>query len=119
MNSTIYRQYDTRWGNKPYPTKASNFENNGCGACSITHLLIEYEKYKNYTPEKVRKYIVDNNGCVANQGTCWSAIPNTLKHYGFCVNECQTMDALWKMFEIVPDKIGIILFSGGTRNGVT
>ena len=26
MNKTIYRQYDSRWGSKPYPTKASNFE---------------------------------------------------------------------------------------------
>lgn len=120
MNSAIYRQYDTRWGGKPYPTKSSNFENNGCGACSITHLLIEYDKYKSYTPEKVRKYIVDHKGCVCNQGTYWSAIGNTLEHYGFCVNELSTMDQVWEhMKSINKDHLGIILFSGGSRNGIT
>ena len=119
MNKTIYRQYDTRWGDKPYPTKNSSFENNGCGACSITHMMLEYEKYKNYTPEKIRKYIVNHNGCVCNQGTYWSAIPSTLKHYGFSVKEYSTMDSLWKALEKAPITEGIILFSGGTRNGIT
>ncbi len=82
-------------------------------------MLIEYEKYKNYTPEKVRKYIVDNKGCQANNGTYHSAILSTLRHYGFTAKEYDTMSDLWKALEKAPVKEGIILFSGGTKNGLT
>ena len=58
MNKTIYKQADSRWGSKPYPTKASSFAGNGCGCCACTHLVIEQEKYKNYTPENLRHWMV-------------------------------------------------------------
>lgn len=69
MNKTIYRQYDSRWGSKPYPTKASTFSGNGCGCVACTHILIELNKYKNTTPETVRQYMVAQGFAVAYQGT--------------------------------------------------
>ena len=54
MNKAIYKQADSRWGSKPYPTKGSSFAGNGCGCCACTHLVIEQDKYKNYiTQEKL------------------------------------------------------------------
>ena len=64
MNKTIYKQADSRWGSKPYPTKASSFAGNGCGCCACTHLVIEQEKYKNpdrfliYVREVIRNFFL-------------------------------------------------------------
>lgn len=115
MNKTIYRQYDSRWGSKPYPTKGSSFAGNGCGCVSITHILIERDKYKNYTPEPVRKYMVSKGFAVPNHGTTWSGITKTLEHYGYKVYHIGSSDPMSKAWKELNkgNRIGIILFSGG------
>ena len=115
MNSTIYKQYDSRWGSKPYPTKNSSFAGNGCGCCACTHLIIEMDKYKKYTPEPVRKYMVSQGFAISGQGTTWSGITKTLQHYGYNVTHIGVNDSIsraWKELD-KGDRIGIILFSGG------
>lgn len=115
MNSTIYKQYDSRWGSKPYPIKSSSFSGNGCGCVAVTHLLIEQDKYKKYTPEPVRKYMVSQGFAVPNQGTTWSGITKSLEHYGFKVTHVgasEPMSTVWKELD-KGNRIGIILFSGG------
>ena len=115
MNNTIFRQYDSRWGSKPYPTKSSSFSGNGCGCCAVTHILIENEKYKDYTPETVRKYMVGQGFAVPNHGTTWSGIMKTLEHYGYKVyhiTESDPMTKVWKECN-KGNRIGVILFSGG------
>ena len=115
MNSTIYKQYDSRWGSKPYPTKYSTFAGNGCGCCACTHLIIEMNQYKKYTPEPVRKYMVSQGFAISGQGTTWSGITKTLQHYGYQVTHIginDPMSAAWKELD-KGDRIGIILFLGG------
>ena len=115
MNKTIYRQYDSRWGSKPYPTKGSSFSGNGCGCCAITHILIEQKKYKNYNPENVRPWMVSQGFAVYNRGTTWSGITKTLEYYGYKVYHIGSSDPMSKAWKELDkgNRIGIILFSGG------
>lgn len=116
MNKTIYKQADSRWGSKPYPTKASSFAGNGCGCCACTHLVIEQEKYKNYTPENLRPWMVKQGFAVVNQGTTWSGIKLTLEHYGYKVVHIGINDPMSKAWTELNkgNRIGVILFLGGS-----
>lgn len=121
MRSTIFRQYDSRWGSLAYPTKAYSFANNGCGCCACTHLIIEKEEYKNYTPKTVRPYMVDQGFATEGHGTLWDGITRTLKHYGFSVktpNIGSSMSSAWKELD-KGNRAGILLLREGTRGGVT
>lgn len=121
MRSTIFRQYDSRWAKLAYPTKASSFGDNGCGCCSCTHLVIELEKYKHYTPKKLRTYMVKQGFAIDGQGTLWDGITKTLEHYGFKVvkpNIYASMDEAWKELN-KGNRAGVLLFSAGTRGGKT
>ena len=82
MNSTIFKQLDSRWSDKPYPTKKSSFGGNGCGCCACVHVAIEQESKKNWTPESLRPWMVKQGFAVAGQGTTWSGIEATLKYLG-------------------------------------
>lgn len=119
MNSKIYRQADSRWGSLPYPTKRYSFAGNGCGCCACTHVIIELEKYKNYTPANVRPYMVGQGFATYGNGTTWAGITKTLQHYGFNVINHATMNSLWETLEKRKHKLGVILFRGGSRGGVT
>ncbi len=121
MRSEIFRQYDSRWSSLGYPTKASSFGLNGCGCCAVAHLLIEKEKYKNYTPKTIRPYMVNQGFAIKDNGTTWDGITKTLQHYGYSVktpNISASMDAAWKELN-KGNRAGILLFSAGSRGGVT
>ena len=79
MRTTIYRQYSDPWGSLPFP-KGDTVAGSGCGLCSVTHILIESDKYKNYTPTDVRPYMV--KWAVKNAGLIHDGIPDSLEHYG-------------------------------------
>lgn len=114
MSSTIFRQYDKRWGSLPYPTKNSSFSGNGCGCCSVTHLAIENPKYTKLTPKDVRKFMVKY--AVSGKGTLWSGIPAGLKHYGYKdVVHIDEADPMSKAFKYIKKgyTMGVILFSAG------
>lgn len=114
MNSKIYRQADSRWGSLPYPTKAYRFASNGCGCCSVTHCAIEVDKYKNYTPADVRKYMVQF--ATKGHGTTWAGISKGLSNYGYNVH-WRTADSMADIFKILNGaslKRGVILF-GSTK----
>ena len=49
MSDRIFKQWDSRWGYLKYPYGNSTLASSGCGCCSCTHLLIEIDKYKNWT----------------------------------------------------------------------
>ncbi len=121
MSSKIYRQYDSRWSKKPYPTTRSSFGGNGCGCCSVLHLMIENPKYANYTPESIRPYFVKSGFAVSNQGTTWNGITEAMKHYGMkniVRIWSQPMSEAWKVLD-KGNKMGIILFRAGTKGGIT
>lgn len=115
MRKTIYRQTNSKWAKLPYPTKASSFGGNGCGACSVLHCIIEQEKYKNWTPKDIQPYMKQH--AVAGQGTTWSGIETALKHFGMKNVKWFKRDAkmadVWKELN-KKNRIGIILFSAGT-----
>jgi hypothetical protein len=122
MNSKIYRQADSRWGNLPYPTKAYSFAGNGCGCCACTHNIIEIGQYANYTPANIRPYMVAQGFATKGHGTTWNGITKTLEHYGFKVetpNISSSMTAAWNLLNKTgAPKQGVLLFRGGTRGGV-
>lgn len=122
MSNKIYRQYDSRWAAKPYPTANSSFGGNGCGCCSVLHLMLEVPKYELCTPESIRPYMVKKGYAAPGNGTYWNGINGTMKHYGLKnvthFWESQISSA-WKHLNKGKDKMGVILFAGGTRGGVT
>ena len=118
MNKNIYRQADSRWASLPYP-KGSTFGGCGCGCCACLHVMIELDKYKNWTPKDLRPYMVNQGFAIRNQGTLWAGITKTLQHYGFSVINHPNMKSVWATLKDRKYKFGVILFRGGSRGGVT
>ena len=118
MNKNIYRQADSRWASLPYP-KGSTFGGCGCGCCACLHVLIELDKYTNWTPKDLRPYMVNQGFAIKNQGTLWAGITKTLQHYGFSVINHPNMTSVWNTLKDRKYKFGVILFRSGTRGGVT
>ena len=123
MNKNIYRQMDSRWGSLPYPTRYYSFGGNGCGCCACLHVLIEQDKYKNWTPKNLRPYMVNKGFATYGNGTTWSGITKTLEHYNNTVINHSSMDSLFKTLNERKKKglplLGVILFRSGSRGGVT
>ena len=82
MNSTIFKQLDSRWSSLPYPTKKSSFGGNGCGCCACVHIAIEQESKKDWTPATLRPWMCNQGFAIAGQGTTWNGITETLKYLG-------------------------------------
>ena len=114
MNSTNYKQYDTRWAKLGYPKKPWYIKNCGCGEVAICNSIIEMTKYANETPKTIQPYCKQYAAPNGN-GTYFSGIPAMMKHYGMTeVKEHQTMGELWK--EIAKgDRVAIYLM--GSRPG--
>lgn len=95
MNKTKYMQTDSRWGSLGYPKAPWYIKNCGCGEVSIANIIIEMEKYKNYTPKTIQPYCKQFAAPNGN-GTYFSAIPKMMEHYGLTeVKEHATMSTLW------------------------
>lgn len=114
MNSTNYKQYDTRWGSLLYPKKPWYIKNCGCGEVSICNTIIEMDKYASQTPKTIQPYCkqyADPHG----NGTYHSGIPSMMKHYGMTeVKEHATMPELFN--ELAKgDRVAILLM--GSRPG--
>lgn len=121
MRSAIFRQYDSRWGGLKYPTSKYTMKRSGCGCCACTHLIIEKDEFKNYTPRNVRPYMVGQGFATEGNGTLWSGITKTLQYYGFKVkipNIGGSMSSAWAELN-KGNRGGILLLKKGTRGGVT
>lgn len=118
MREVIFRQYDSRWGGLAYPTKSYSFAGSGCGCCACTHLIVEQEKYKNYTPKNIRPYMVNKGFATKGHGTTWDGITQTLKYYGYQPMLHANMTAAWKELN-KKNRAGILLFRAGTKGGCT
>ena len=121
MNKTIWKQADSRWGKKPYPTKSCTMSGAGCGCVACTHVAMEQERYKNWTPESLRPWMVSKGFAIAGQGTRWEGITETLKHLGH-TNVVRIysdpMSVAWKELN-KGNRIGVLLFnSRKAPNGV-
>lgn len=113
MNSTCYKQYDTRWGGLGYPRKPWYIRNCGCGEVSVCNSIIEMQSHINETPKTIQPYMVQFAESRGN-GTFHYGIPTAMKHYGMTeVKEHATMQKLWK--ELAKgNRIAILLM--GSRN---
>lgn len=122
MNKTLYKQHDSRWRYLAYPTKSCNVGHAGCGLVACTHMAIEQASKQNWTPKKLRPYMVKKGYAVAGHGTTWQGITNTLKYIGHSkvvwVKSGEPMSKAWKELD-KGNRIGIILF-GSTKapNGI-
>ena len=111
MNPEIYRQYDSRWGDLPYPGWGAYLSDSGCGCLAVYHCAIELKKYAgSLTVPQCRDYMVQF--ATVDDGTLWSGITRGLEHYGFTVHwrESDTMDDI---FRELSDSCncGVILFA--------
>lgn len=115
MNTKIFRQYDGPWAKKPYPTKGCTVSGAGCGLVACTHIAIEQERYKNWTPNDLRPWMVAQGFAVVNQGTKWEGITQTLKHIGHTNVVRVYNDPMSVAFKELNkgNRIGIFLFKSG------
>jgi len=121
MRSTIFRQYDSRWGSLGYPASPYTLSGSGCGCCACAHLVIEMDKYKSYTPKDFRKYMVEQGFATKGNGTTWDGMTKTLQHYGYSPKKpdvSSSMNAAWTELN-KGNRAGIILFRSGSKGGVT
>ena len=113
MNSTKYYQTDSKWGWLGYPFAPWYIRNCGCGEVSVVNVIIEMEKYKQYTPTTIQPWMKQYAESHGN-GTYHYAIPLAMKKYGLTeVSEHATMNSLWK--ELAKGgRVAILLM--GSRN---
>ncbi len=119
MRATIFKQYKAPWASLPFP-KGSTVKGCGCGLCSVTHILIEDERYKDYTPATVRPYMVKY--AVRGQGLQHVGISDTLKHYG--MENIKLFGVSAKMKDVFAElnkggRLGVILFYKQNARGRT
>ena len=111
MNPEIYRQYDDRWGDLPYPGWGAYLSDSGCGCLAVYHCAIELEKYAgSLTVPQCRDYMVQY--ATVDDGTLWSGITQGLEHYGFTAHwrESDTMDDIFRELKDSCN-CGVILFA--------
>lgn len=107
MNKSIFRQASGAWASLPYPGKGYKIAGSGCGCCAVTHVIIEADKYKNWTPCDVQPYM--KQYATYGNGTKWVGIKESLKHYG--------MENV-KQFDDEPMKTVFAELDKGGRKGV-
>lgn len=113
MNKTYFRQLDPKWRYLPFPGKGDNIGGNGCGCCSVTHVLLELDRYKNYTPATTRPYMVRY---ATHDGLYHSGIGASLKYYGLDyihVDKSDPMSKAWKYLGKDGYRAGVLLFYSG------
>ena len=113
MNKTIWKQTDSRWAKKAYPS-GSTVGGCGCGLLACTHVAMEQERYKNWTPDNLRAWMVGKGFALRGQGTKWEGITETLKYIGHSrvvriYND--PMSEAWKELNR-GNRIGVLLFTG-------
>ena len=113
-----FRQADSRWGKLGYIYLPHIMTTSGCGATACADIIASNPKYAKYTPKKARKWMLKHDGVVNGAGTKHAAIPAILKAHGFIVKEHPDMDSFFAEMK-KNNRRGIILFSEGTRGGVT
>ena len=121
-NTTVYKQYDSRWKNWVYPRKGYYLNGAGCGCLSVFHCVLELPKYAGMSAVTVMRTVYNymKQYAVAGDGTKRVGITDALKHFGFKdVFRCgdKPMSELFKRLDEKGDHVGVLLF--GSRLGGT
>lgn len=115
MSFGTYRQYDSRWGRKNY-NGSSTYAAAACGATSCANIL--YAINPKITPLTTGAYMQKHGYAIRNNGTAWAGIPACLKAFG--ASDVRQVDAMADVFKLCSKGyVGVFLFRGGTRGGVT
>lgn len=122
MNSTVYKQTDSRWSSLYYPKKGYTVGGSGCGLLACVHIAIEQNSKKNWTPKNLRAWMVSQGFAIAGQGTRWEGITKTLQYIGHKtvvkVYDADPMSKAWAELN-KGNRIGVILFnSRKAPNGI-
>ncbi len=117
--SVTFRQYEGGWENNPYPYSPDNMANSGCGPTSIANILAN-SILPSITPKITGAYMNSKGYAIANAGSTWSGMTDTLRHYGV---DCTYLSypspaTLWEHMNKGHRYI-IILFGSGTQGGIT
>lgn len=113
MNKKIWKQTDSSWSSNPYPVESSSFGRSGCGCCACVHVAMEQDRYKDWTPENLRFWMIEQGFAIAGQGTLWDGVTETLKHIGHNTVVNVWSDPVSVVFRELNmgNRIGIILFN--------
>lgn len=114
MNSTNYKQYDTRWGGLGYPKKPYFIKGCGCGEVAICNTIIEMANMSTQTPATIQPYCkqyADPNG----NGTYHNGIPAMMKHYG--MTEVKEHDTMPQLFAELAKGNRVAILLMGSRPG--
>lgn len=114
MGSTIFKQYDRRWGSKPYAGDTMRLS--GCGPSSMACIIHAVDTSIN--PYKVARWLTKHGYASNGSGTYWSGIKAGMVHYGFNVKNHAKMTDFFKAM-LNNNEWGILLFRGGSKGGVT
>ena len=117
MRTKVFSQLDSRWCKLPYPNKTYTIGTSGCGCVSVTNVIIETPQCWEYTPKDVQPYM--KQFAVPGQGTQWAGITKAFDHYGLRAINHATMGDLFRILNKRKKRMGILLFRGGTKGGVT
>lgn len=120
MRTQIFKQYSGPWSTLPFPGGGTRVKGAGCGLCSVTHVIIEDDRYKNYTPTDVRPYMV--KWAVRDAGLIHEGIPDSLRHYGMTnVKEFGRSASMNDIFTELNkgNRLGVILFYKCDSRGKT
>lgn len=116
-SGVIYRQYEGTWANEPYP-RGNTMAEQGCGPTAIANILANSIK-PNITPHDTGVYMNSKGYAIANCGSSWAGITETLQHFGV-ESTFVAKPSASKIFELMNGhKYSIILFGAGTQGGVT
>lgn len=123
-----FKQYDSKWGSKKYA--GGTMSGCGCGPTSVADLVYDFDN--SITPAKVADWLTKSGFAgKAGNGTIRWGITHALEHYGFTDvrgirnasddKSGKNDPTMQKFCELIAtgDYVGIILFSAGTRGGVT
>ena len=113
-----FRQDDSRWGKMYYPRYPYTMAGSACGATACADLIVSNPKYASYTPVEIAKWMINKGYAIPGNGTARNGITNCLKSFGFAVKRHDNMTTFLSELN-KGNVIGIILFGGGTRGGVT
>ena len=116
--SKTFRQYEGAWASDPYPS-GNTMAEQGCGPTSIANILAN-SILPNISPSTTGKYMNSKGYAIANCGSTWAGMTETLKYYGVNCTYIgyPSASTIWSHMD-KGNRFIIFLFGHGTQGGVT
>lgn len=111
-----FRQYDSRWGNDPFPRRPDTMSNSGCGPTAIADIVATINP--KITPRQTGKWMKENGYAIVGAGSAHAGISACMKRYGLVPTKHDTVASFFKAMQ-KKGAVGIVVFRAGTKGGVT